>query len=306
MTFRYEANGVRWIDLENPTADEVRAAARECDLGGRITEELRVPSPIPKVLSENAATLLVIHLPASVSGKPARSSKQEIDLVVGHDYVLTARYEVIAPLHELRKTLEVTGLVSHNGKLDAGALLEILCNRLFEAVRGAVISSGKRLERIENEMFNERGRVTIRTISEIGQELLHLEAALAGDEGALTLFLDEIMVKDTLGASFKDRARRILNEEAQTARMIATFRGITAELRETNAALINTAQNDIIRRLTVITFLVLPLGLIAGIFELSVPGIPFSHNPHGFWIVVGIMITVSTLAGAFVVSKKWL
>ncbi|MDO8624049.1 MAG: magnesium transporter CorA family protein [bacterium] len=308
MMFRFEREGTHWIDLENPTADEVREAAHELGFGGRIIEELISPSPLPLVLHEEPAALLVLHFPSLVTG--ARSASQtpqkEVDFVVGKHFVLTVRYEVVAPLHELRRLLETNTLLGKNARTPADALLELLFNHLYGNIRIEVSQAGRRLERIEQELFAGKESTTVRAISEISREFLHLEATIAGEEDALTLFLDDLSDKEIFGPSFTPRSKRILAQHAQTAHFVATLRAVAAELRETNAALLNTKQNEIMQRLTVVTFMLLPLSLIVNMFEMNLPGVPFSTHPQAFWVIVGIMCIVAGVLIFFFTRKRWL
>jgi Mg2+ and Co2+ transporter CorA len=47
--------------------------------------------------------------------------------------------------------------------------------------------------------------------------------------------------------------------------------------------------NDIMRTLTVLTAIFLPLNLIAGIFGMNFEFIPMVHNIHGFWWAMASM-----------------
>lgn len=305
MLFRFERGDTHWIDLENPTPDEVRKAAHELGFGGRIIEELISPSPLPLVLHEEPAALLVLHFP-SLSNNAARSPQKEVDFVVGKHFVLTVRYEVVAPLHELRKLLETDALLGARGAIEPDALLELLFNHLYGSIRAEVAQAGKRLERVEQEMFLNKERATVRTISEISREFLRLEATIAGEEDSLTLFLEELANKEIFGSAFKARVKRILAQHAQTAHFVATLRAIATELRETNAALLNTAQNEIMQRLTVITFTLLPLSLVVNMFEMNLPGVPLSTHPQAFWVIAGIMCIIAGILIFFFTRKRWL
>lgn len=305
MMFRFGESGGEWLDLENPTPEEVRDAARELGFGGRILDELISPSPFPIVRFEESAALLVLHFPSAavLDGKPA---EQELDIVIAPHFVLTVRYEVIVPIHELRKLLEAGALKGADTQVGADALLELIFNHLFANIRTEVAHAGARLERVERDMFAGNERQTVRAISLISRELLHLEASIAGERDTLELFLGELARKAVFGESFKARVDRILSQRSQTANVVKSLRGIATELRETNMALLTATQNEIMKTLTVITFIVLPLGLIANVFEMNVSDVPFMGSPHAFWIVVGIMLGVSAIVALFVTRKRWI
>ncbi len=61
--------------------------------------------------------------------------------------------------------------------------------------------------------------------------------------------------------------------------------------------------NEIMRTLTVLTAVFLPLNLIAGIFGMNFEFIPFLHQSNGFWVALGAMVLIA-LALVIVFSRK--
>jgi Mg2+ and Co2+ transporter CorA len=64
--------------------------------------------------------------------------------------------------------------------------------------------------------------------------------------------------------------------------------------------------NDIMRTLTVLTAIFLPLNLITGIFGMNFEWIPLLHRQGGFWIAVGLMVTIGGGLGVFFWRKRYL
>jgi Mg2+ and Co2+ transporter CorA len=98
----------------------------------------------------------------------------------------------------------------------------------------------------------------------------------------------------------------MLAEHMQVAHLITTYRAVTTELRETNAALLEARQNEIMKTLTIVNFIFLPLGLISWTFSMRTEGMPIIASPHAFWIVLAIMVIVTALLTGFFIKKRWL
>jgi magnesium transporter len=64
--------------------------------------------------------------------------------------------------------------------------------------------------------------------------------------------------------------------------------------------------NDIMRTLTVLTAIFLPLNLITGIFGMNFEVIPLTHAVKGFWVALGIMVATGIGLGAFFWRKRYL
>lgn len=64
--------------------------------------------------------------------------------------------------------------------------------------------------------------------------------------------------------------------------------------------------NDIMRTLTALTAIFLPLNLITGVFGMNFESLPLLKNPWGFWISVGLMVAVAAALGLVFWRKRYL
>jgi len=305
MIFRYEYHGGVWIDLEQPNEEELCDITHEFSISSRIEKELVSPTPTTLVISDPDATLLVLHFPTHGAEK-GKIGSQEIDIVVGTKFIITVRYEVIAPLYHLKKQLETQQLVAPRALITAEVLFEILFVHLYTSVHDQINHTADHLTRIEQDMFDNHERMTVRSISNIIREFLHMEATLANQEEPLSRYMDVLSRHKFFKASFSERADHILAERSQASRLIETHRAVATELRETNMALLEVRQNEIIKALTLITVIVLPLELIAVIFGIHAPGTPIEGDPNAFWIIMGIMFSTVGLMTIYFARKRWI
>jgi len=305
MISRYEYQGGVWIDLELPSEDEVREVLHEFSISERIGSELLSPTPSPLVAGDAGATLLVLHFPIP-RADDGENKSQEIDFIVGEHFIITVRYELVIPLHHLKKLLETEMVVAGGAPVSTDVLLEILFAHLYTSVRDHINHSASQLTHVEHEMFDGRERQTVRAISDISRDFLHLEATLVNHEEPLMRFLKTVSDRGYFGSSFGERSARISSQRMHIAHLIHTYRAVTTELRETNMALLETRQNGIMKTLTVVNFIFLPLGLISWIFAMRTEGMPFVQSPNAFWIVLAIMFGVAMLLSLFVIRRRWL
>jgi len=305
MVFRYDYLDGTWIDLEQPSGDDIRNIAREFSIDEYIERELLSPSPVPSVTGEHGMVLVVLHFPTQGS-EDGENKMQEVDFVIGKNFLLTVRYEVVAPLHHLKKLLEAQELVEGKPTLTTDVLLETLFAHLYTAMRDHTNHVASNLSRVEKEMFAGRERTTVRSISNISREFLHLEAGLENQQEPLRHFFDALIQYGFFGPTFVERSRRILAERTHLAQTVKTHRAIATEMRETNIAILGANQNEIMKTLTVVTFIFLPLELITFVYGMHAPGTPLESNPHAFWLIIGTMSIISILTAYFLAKKRWL
>jgi magnesium transporter len=305
MLHRYNYHGGVWVDLEHPTEDEVRAVTKEFGVSERLEAELFSPTPSPLVAGDGVVTFLVLHFP-SHGLENGEIRDQEVDFIVGGGFIVTVRYEVVESILHLQKLLEAEQIIAPKESMTTDVLLEILFAHLYTSVRNHTTHISEHLNQIEHDMFSGRERATVRLVSSVSRELLHIEATLANQEEPLNRFLKALGTRGLFGASFAERAERMLGEHQQVARVISTYRAVTTEMRETNSSLLEAKQNEIMQTLTVITFGVMPLELIALIFGMHVLGTPLESNPNAFWIIIAIMAGMACVMMALFARRHWL
>ena len=294
-----------WIDLEQPSEEDIRQVAEEFSIGEHIERELLYPTPVPLVMNDENMTLLVLHFPTHGTDD-GETSSQEVDFVVGKNFIITVRYELVASLHHLKKLLEAQSFVAKGTSITTDVLLEVLFAHLYTSVRDHTNHAADSLSRVEKEMFSGQEKTTVRSISNISRDFLHAEASLATQEEPLIHFLNVLVRSGFFDSSFPLRAQRIKAERANIERRVKTHRAVATELRETNVALLGVRQNEIMKTLTTVNFIFLPLGLISWIFTMRTEGMPIVDSPNAFWVVLGIMLGVAMLLTTFFIKRRWL
>jgi Mg2+ and Co2+ transporter CorA len=64
--------------------------------------------------------------------------------------------------------------------------------------------------------------------------------------------------------------------------------------------------NAIMRTLTVLTAIFLPLNLVTGFFGMNFEGLPLIHSARGFWIIFGVMLVVGGGLAYYFWRKRYL
>lgn len=278
---------------------------REFDIDERIHQEISAPTPYPLSISFPGYTYLILHFP--VSGSEDGTKSQEVDFIVGKNFLITARYETIESLHNLHKILEAEELLSLQEKgCKVGEFLERVMSRLYAAISSDVEQAGKRLERIERDIFSGKEQEAVRTISEAGRILLRFETALKRHKEPLADFLAALATPGFFGIAFEEHAAHIEARRVHAAALVSSYRAVAQELRITNDSLLTASQNQVTKTLTVMAFIALPLTLIASIFGMNAEKMPFIHGEHGFWIVLALMGGAAFLLYVYFRLKKWL
>lgn len=303
MLNRHIHQSVTWIDLESPTQEEIRALMDEFGIDTMIAEELLLPSSKPRVELTERYMYLVLHFPALRHTHKTR--EQEIDIVLGKDFIITTRYEMIDPLHTFSKVFEVNSLLdkSHIGE-HAGFILFYMLKRLYRSVEHELDSVRQNLAAIEEHIFSGDEVAMVSAISESARALLNIRQTIEPHREVLREF--ETAAPHLFGPEYAPFARSASDEYYRVHNHVMRLTESVHELRETNNSLLSTKQNETMRVLTIMALFTFPLSLIATTFAIDAPSTPVIHDQNGFWLVVGIMIAAGASMFVYFRHKGWL
>ncbi len=276
----------------------------EFNINSRIEDEIISPTPYPISITFPDYEYMVLHFPTAGGTEGTRT--QEVDFIVGKNFLITARYEVVESLHSLHRVFEAEELLGVSDKeLSTQVLVEQTLRRLYAAISGEAERLLRALERIEDDIFAGKERATVRSISEVSRVLLKFDTVLARHKEPLTEFLSELQATSFFGKGFAEHASRIEAEREHAASIVASYRAVASELRITNDSLLSAAQNEIMKQLTIMSFIILPLSLITGVFGMNVETMPIVHTAEAFWVILSIMAALVVLFFGFFKWKRW-
>lgn len=304
MISRYKYKKITWIDLESPTQEEVRALMKEFGIHPLVAEELRSPTLRPKVDLYDNFIYLILHFPA-FQHTHGHNPEQEVDFVIGKDFIITTHYTMIDTLHEFSKVFEVNSIIdkSHIGN-HAGFVFFYIAKELYKSLAQELEYVNAALEKVEEDIFKGKERAMVEKISKINRNLLNFKQSIRLHQDVLSSL--EMVGSRFFGEKFSYYLSAISGEYFKIASHLEGNRETVLELRNTNDSLLSTKQNEVMKILTIMAFVTFPLSLIAAIFGMNTVYIPIIGTPGDFWIVMGIMGFATFLMFLYFKRKKWI
>lgn len=305
MIKRNNHKNLVWIDIENPASEEVRGIMEEFNLHPTVAQELLLPTIKPRIDLHHNFIYLILHFPAIKHTHSADNANQEIDFVIGKNFIITTRYESIDPMNKFSKMFEVNSILDKSNMGDhAGYIFYHMIKEMYHSLANELDYIKDSLKDIEDKIFNGKEREMVVALSKISRNLLNFHHATNTHKQVLRSL--ESAALNFFGDNFSYYIKDIVNEyykiENTTESSVESLR----ELRETNDSLLNTKQNEIMKTLTVMAFIILPLSLIASIYSMNTSFIPLAGDKNDFWIIMGLMASVAIMIYLVFKGKKWL
>lgn len=302
MYSEYEHQGLVWVDLESPTRNDVQRVINRFNIEPLVAEELLLPASKPRAEFYSGYAYVVMHFPALRHSH--HSLEQEIDFVIGRDFIVTTHYDTVDPLHKFSKIFEVNSVLDKGSLGDhAGYLFFYMLRKLYKSVEHETEYVRHELGTIEEHIFSGHEVRMVVAMSKSARDLLNLRQTIEPhreilhtlEEGGVHFF----------GDTFAPYLRALSNEYYRVHNHIMRNTESLHELRETNDSLLSTKQNETMKTFTILAFTTFPLTLIAAIFSMDTRYEPIVGLPYDFWIIIGIMAAVTLLMFWYFKRKKW-
>ena len=304
MISEYKHEKITWIDVESPTKDDVRTLMEKYSIHPLVAEELLSPTLRPKVDIYDNLVYLILHFP-TITHKHGGQVEQEIDFIIGKDFLITTHYNLVDPLHEFSKIFEVNSILDKSNITEHGGFLFFyLMREMYQYLNGELDCIYETLEKIEDKIFAGEEVQMVEVMSRTSRDILNFKQAIRSHKEVLESF--EIAGEKFFGKDFIYYLRNISGEYYKIFNQLEGHRETLSELRETNDSLLTTKTNEIMKFLTIMAFVTFPLALIASVFGMNTSLPAFIGQENDFWIVMGIMATATLVMFMFFRHKHWM
>lgn len=306
MITKHEHKNITWIDLESPTNEEVRKIAKEYSIYPVVAEELLLPTLRPKVELYDNFIYLILHFPAIKHTHTKKlGQNQEVDFVIGKDFLITTRYDTIDSLHKFSKVFEVhSALNKDEEEHQVGILFFDMITKLYGALDHELEYIRNSLNEIEDEVFKGKQKEMVAELSTVSRNLLNFKQSISLHKDIIALF--DVSGKKFFGEDFSEQFESIKRRRNKVLHSLETNFDFLTELRETNNSLLTTKQNEVMKILTILAFITFPLSLVAGIFGMNTKFTPVVGRDFDFFIIISAMFITTFLMFVFFKYKKWL
>ena len=303
MHFTYDYKGITWINLEKPTADEVRKLMEEYDLHPLVAEELLQPSLRPKVDLHKNCLYLILHFPDT---SKSEEDYQEIDFIVGKDFIITSHYNDVDPLHTFSKMFEVNSILDKSQLgTHAGFILYYMLRDMYRSLSLELVELDKDLEYVESKIFSGDEHRMVKKISLLNRKILDIRKSLRFHDSVLESL--EESAEAFFNNGFRYYMHSVTNEYMKVNQVVAAQKELLNDLRSTNDSLLTNKTNDIMKALTIITFTVTPINLATQLLAMNTE-VSFLQNVTDgpFFVILAITTFFAFAMFYFFKKRRWI
>src|SRR3989344_5001775 len=177
MINKHTYGGVVWVDLDSPTKDEVEQMVSEYGVSMVVAQELVKPSLKSRVEAYDTFVYLIIHFPV-FKHSHTTETKQEIDFIIGKNFVITARYDTVDALYQFSKNIEVESILNKEIITNPrNIIFSGIMKEMYRSLENELSFTEDWLSNIEKKIFNSKEKDMVFEISKVGRNLLDFKKA---------------------------------------------------------------------------------------------------------------------------------
>jgi magnesium transporter len=303
-----DSESVSWVDVKGlGNEDVLQRLGTVFKLHPLVLEDVVNVPQRPKV-EEHADQLLLIARMVTLHDDREGFESEQVSFVLGPHYLLTVqeepRYDCFGPIRERIRTCK--GAIRRSGPdYLAYALLDSIIDGFFPVLE----VYGEQLEELEDEVVASPTRQTLQKIHDLKRELLTLRRAIWPQRDAINSLIRD--GSNLISEEVRIYLRDCYDHAIQVLDMVETYREVASSLMDVYLSSVGNKMNEIMKFLTVISAIFIPLTFIAGVYgmnfnpEKSPYNMPELNWEWGYLLCLGLMATVAIASVIFFWRKGW-
>jgi magnesium transporter len=303
-----ETHTVSWIDvLGLGNADTWAALSPIFNLHRLLVEDVVNVPQRPKI-EHYQDQLLIIAIMVVLSPDGTGFIKEQVSLVLGKNYLLTVQEEPEEDcFHGVRQRIEVDrGIIRKQG---ADYLAYCLLDAIVDGFFPVLEYYGELIEELEDEVMLKPDRSTLARIHKIRRELLMLRRAIWPLRDAINSLIRD--GSHLISSEVQLYLRDCYDHTIQVMDMVETYRELATGLMDVYLSVVSNRMNEVMKLLTVISAIFIPLTFIAGVYgmnfnpEKSPLNMPELGWYWGYPFCLALMFTIGSSLVFFFWKRGW-
>jgi len=295
-----DALTVTWINVHGLHGVEVLERVGDCfGLHPLVLEDILNTNQRPKVEDFGDYIYVVLRMFYSEGEEVA---EEQVSLILGPTFVVSFQErekDVFDPIRE--RIRQSRGRIR---KMGADYLAYALLDSIVDSYFVVLEKLGERIEGLEDDLVSNPAPETLQVIHNLKREMIFLRRSvwplreiIRGLERG-----ESALIGETTGLYVRD----LYDHTIQVIETVETFRDMLSGMLDIYLSSVSNRMNEVMKVLTIIATIFIPLTLIAGIYGMNFQQMPELGWRWGYPMVWAVMLAIGALMLAYFRGKRWL
>jgi magnesium transporter len=304
---RFNPSMVNWINVDGLNDIELlRKLGKQFNIHPLALEDVLNTTQRPKV--EHYTDHYFVISQMIYKEKNRKITLEQLSIFLGNSYVLTIQEESEHDVFEQVRS-RLRGGRGYARKMKSDYLAYALLDATVDQFYPILETLGESIEAIEEELLGRPSRETLRKLYETKRLLLQLRRTAWPQREIFNT-----LVRDDSGMISKETQiflRDCYDHTTQIVDILESYRDLATGLMDVYLSSLGFRTNEIMRMLTVVSSIFIPLTFIAGVYGMNFNtehplNMPELNWPFGYLLSLGVMACVAAGMVIFFKRKNWL
>ena len=300
----FKQTGTTWIRVTDPTPTERETVTDICDIHPLAVEDVE-NGVRPKLEDFDGYAFLLVKAAELTRGETSfdeELAEKPVGIFFGDDWLVTLSWSELDAVGAAWRAVhgEDGRLLRRGADFTAYRILDGLVDGYF----GVLDSIEDRIESIEEDVIEDPDHETLVTINHARRELLSVRKLLWPSREAVGVLARGD--HDYVAATTEKYYRDVYDHLVQLVDLAETYRDLTSGARDIYLNVLSMSTNEVMKRLTVVATIILPLTFVVGIYGMNFETMPELGWRYGYHATLLGMLGVAGVLLAYFRREDWL
>lgn len=291
-----------WIDFSDVDDTDIDLLTMVFSLHTLTVEDFIMPNVRPKVEQfQDYLFLVMFGLEAQNNHQKGKVKTVELDFCIGKNFLITFHNAPMGTLTACKERIRKQSPIIMHG---ADMLLYYILDSCVDAYFPLIAEFDNLVDEMSDELFREPSNETLKKIYHLKNEVMLLRRTV-GPQADVIGYIARGEYQ-FIGSANVIYFRNIYDNLLRLNDIVGTSRDIITGAMEAYVSVVSNRLNEIMKTLTVIATIMMPLTLIASIYGMNFKFMPELESKLGYPIVIAVMVAIFVAMVVYFKRKKWI
>jgi len=290
-----------WIDFSDIDDSDIDFLTSTFNIHPLTVEDFIMPNARPKIENFNDYLYLIMFSLQAPSNNAGKLKANELDCCLGKNFLITYHEASVGPLASCKDKVRKQSPIVKNG---SDMLLYSILDACIDSYFPVIQEFDARVDEMSDELFTDPSKETLKKIYNLKNSVMYLRRAIGPQADIINLVTrgDFTFIHPANHMYF----RNIYDNLLRLNDLVGTSRDIITGAMEAYVSVVSNRLNEIMKTLTVIATIMMPLTLIASIYGMNFKHMPELEHKMGYPFVITLMALITVTMLLYFKRRRWL
>ena len=293
---------VTWINIDGlHDVDIIEKIGGQYDFHPLVLEDILHTGQRPK-FEDYEKYIYIVLMMLSFDDENQTVQSEQVSMVLGKNYVISFQENVGDVFEQIRD--RIRNAKGRIRKMGADYLMYAILDAIVDNYFSILEKLGEKIEFLEEELVSNPTEKTLQQIHNLKREMIHLRKSVWPLRELISTF--ERSESELIEESTEAYLRDVYDHTIQVIDTVESFRDMITGMVDLYLSSVSNRMNEVMKVLTIIATIFIPLTFIAGIYGMNFEYMPELKWKFGYFGVWLIMLVITGGMFYYFRKKKWL